>query len=86
MRYVNKQTIRSTTSEYLSEKRMTPTIRHYPTLEIDPTFDKSTVEYVDHIWKSGDKFYKLSNQYYGDTNMWWVIAWFNNTPTEFDVK
>ena len=35
-----------------------------------------------HIWKSGDKFYKLAHEFYGDSTLWWVIAWYNKTPTE----
>ena len=35
-----------------------------------------------HIWKYGDRLYKLADQYYNDSRFWWVIAWFNNSPTE----
>ena len=41
---------------------------------------------MDHIWKEGDRFFKLAHQYYGDSTMWWVIAWFNRTPTEAHVS
>ena len=26
--------------------------------------------------------YKYAYEYYGDTNHWWVIAWYNNKPTD----
>ena len=37
---------------------------------------------VKHVWKAGDKFYKLAHEHYGDSTLWWVIAWYNKTPTE----
>ena len=44
--------------------------------------EMATLERVPHIWKVGDRFYKLAHQYYGDSSLWWIIAWFNLTPTE----
>jgi len=38
-----------------------------------------------HIWKLGDKFYKLAFEHYGDASMWYVIAWFNKKPTDGNV-
>ncbi len=38
-----------------------------------------------HRWTVGDKFYKLAFDHYGDQKYWWVIAWFNHTPTEAHV-
>ena len=40
------------------------------------------IKTTNHIWKSGDKYYKLAHQYYGDPTYWWVIAQFNFAPTE----
>ncbi len=40
------------------------------------------ISVAKHIWKSGDKYYKLAHQYYGDPTYWWVIAQFNFAPTE----
>jgi nucleoid-associated protein YgaU len=39
-----------------------------------------------HIWSSGDRFYKLAHSAYGDSKYWWVIAWYNKTPTEAHVQ
>ena len=49
----------------------------YPTAE-----EMRKLRIIKHIWKSGDKFYKLAHTHYGDPNLWWVIAWFNKMPTE----
>lgn len=39
-----------------------------------------------HTWKMGDKFYKISLEYYGDQKFWWVISWFNRAPTEHHLS
>jgi|TARA_R100000908_G_C3690653_1_gene105209 hypothetical protein len=51
-----------------------------------PTFDEILdLEFVDHIWTMGDHYYKLADLYYGNPNLWWIIAWFNKKPTESHV-
>ncbi len=57
---------------------ITPAIR-YPTSEEMREF---TV--VSHVWTLGDRFYKLTDHYYGDSRVWWVIPWFNKKPLESD--
>jgi hypothetical protein len=42
----------------------------------------SSLDLVGHAWVTGDKYYKLADKYYKDPNLWWVIAWFNQRPTE----
>tara|TARA_R100000458_G_C8259109_1_gene234796 strand:+ start:1199 stop:1573 length:375 start_codon:yes stop_codon:yes gene_type:complete len=46
----------------------------------------SSLTIIDHIWKRGDHFYKLAAQYYGNPTYWWVIAQFNNLPTEANIQ
>ena len=48
--------------------------------------EMASLERVRHVWKVGDRFYKLAHQYYGDPTLWWVIAWFNLKPTEGHCK
>jgi len=59
---------------------MTPNLKH-PTVEQIRTLDRR-----GHIWVRGDRFYKLAHKYYGKPEYWWVIAWFNQTPTEAHVE
>ncbi len=58
----------------------TPVFRH-PTIE-----EIKTLNVVSHIWKTGDRYFKLADQYYDDPEMWWVIALYNQKPTEFQLK
>jgi len=39
-----------------------------------------------HVWKQADRFWKLSKEYYGDPKYWWVIAQYNQKPTEAQVS
>ena len=47
---------------------------------------RSTLRRIDHVWGSGDRYYKLAEKYYGNPKLWWVIAWYNTRPTEAHVK
>ena len=41
---------------------------------------------VQHIWKTGDRYYKLAAKYYGEPTYWWVIALYNKAPTEAHLQ
>jgi len=57
-----------------------------PVFEFPTAREIKNLKTVKHTWAVGDKFFKLSYQYYGDAKDWWVIAKFNNTPTESHVS
>jgi len=75
---------RSDLYEEMAEERG---LKHLRQLE-SPNFRYPTSDEIrtliirKHVWKAGDKFYKLAHEYYGDSRLWWVIAWYNKTPTE----
>jgi hypothetical protein len=49
----------------------------------NPTVEEiASIESVGHVWKTGDRLYKLAAMYYNDPTLWWVIAWYNSKPTE----
>ena len=56
----------------------TPVIR-YPTSE-----EMHEFTIIAHVWTLGDRFYKLSDHYYGDPRVWWVIPWCNKRLLESD--
>ncbi len=53
-----------------------------------PTFKRpsqerlNSVKYETYVWSAGDRFWRLADRFYGDKNYWYLIARFNNTPTE----
>ena len=52
-----------------------------PTVE-----DRARLNPVKHVWQVGDRYSKLAHRYYGNSALWWVIAWYNSVPTEADIK
>ena len=69
-------------------KRARKKIVHYKTSILkNPTIlDRATLATANHIWKYGDRYYKLAERYYQAPEYWWVIAWFNARPTEADIS
>lgn len=69
--------------EYLKERGL-PMVKHYATPRLrHPTVEEiDTLQLVGHTWSTGDRFYKIAFDNYGDSRLWWVIAWFNQKPTE----
>ena len=66
------------------ESRGIKNITHYNvnTLKYPTVQQIQNLFIVKHIWTSKDKYWKLSEQYYGDPKYWWVIAWYNKKPIE----
>lgn len=56
-----------------------------PVLDYPDSKQMSDLNVIDHIWGRGDHYYKLANFYYGDSTYWWVIAQFNQKPTEDQI-
>ena len=54
---------------------------YYPTEE-----ELSEVVVVEETWTLGDRFYKYAKKYYNNEEYWWLIAWFNQKPTEHHFK
>jgi len=73
--------------DILRRKRIR-SIKQYSTI----SFDISSIESLDaireatHIWKTGDRYYKLANKYYGRPSLWWGIALYNKKPTEGHLR
>ncbi len=44
------------------------------------------MESIPLRWGATDKLYNIADTYYGSPEMWWVIAWFNQKPTEAHFK
>ncbi len=91
MRYKN-QTVFTNIGEayrrYLKKTRGLKEIRQFDT----PIFKHPNSEEIKnftrikHIWGKGDRYFKLAEEYYQDPTMWWVIALYNQKPTEFHLN
>lgn len=70
-------------SEMLEERQLTK-IRQYFSPEASTAMrsDEFGVTSDEHEWKIGDRYFKLAERYYNDPKLWWVIALYNQKPTE----
>ena len=89
-RYINDKT-QINSSEYyepLRKERGVKQIKQYATVLMhQPTVSQRRgLLTTPYIWTYGDRFYQLAHQYYGDARLWWIIAWYDGTPTEADIK
>ena len=84
----NKKTTDLTTHKELLERRATTKINHFETPKLNhPTPEqREQMTQSAHVWKEGDRFFKLAHHHYGDSKYWWVIACWNLRPTEAHVK
>jgi len=72
----------------LRQKRGVKQIQQYLTQRIHKLTggELSQLSTQQHVWKTGDRYYKLAFQYYSNTEYWWIIAWYNQRPTENHVN
>tara|TARA_R110000824_G_scaffold100061_1_gene237836 strand:+ start:299 stop:637 length:339 start_codon:yes stop_codon:yes gene_type:complete len=72
----------------LFEERHVKGIRHYgtPRLKYPTAKEMQKLAKKGHVWAVGDRFYKLSIENYGSAQYWWIIAMFNQLPTDTDVQ
>lgn len=73
--------------EYFSDRNIN-LIRQYRSSNfLYPSAEQlKSIKTFEHFWSVGDRFYKLSYEYYGNVNDWWIIAMFNHKPTESHLK
>lgn len=43
---------------------------------------RATLNPITHIWQHNDKLWKIASKYYNKPKMWWVIAAYNEKPTD----
>ena len=46
----------------------------------------STINTKKYVWTVGDRYWRLAEKFYNDRNLWYIIARFNNKPTEGHLK
>tara|TARA_Y100000593_G_scaffold81920_1_gene153530 strand:- start:4666 stop:4998 length:333 start_codon:yes stop_codon:yes gene_type:complete len=73
--------------ENVLDDRGTKQIVQYTTVELryPSQEDLRRIRTKDHVWRRGDKFWRIAARNYGDPKLWWVVAQFNQKPTEHHV-
>jgi len=84
----NKRVNQEEIHEEFMESRDVLRIKHYttPTIPHLTREKRMRINAIQHIWKTGDSYWKLAYKYYKDQSLWWLIAWYNQKPTEAHVK
>ncbi len=74
--------------EELFEKRGVKQIEQHTTPKSkNPTQEElNRIDYELHFWTVGERFFKLAQKYYNDHRYWYIIARFNNKPSEAQVE
>ena len=89
-RYDNRILFNNRLEQYKStfDERGVKQIRHYSLGSLKHPTAKQirNLELIDHVWSLNDKYFKLAHEYYSDSKFWWIIAWFNQKPTESDLE
>ena len=89
-RYENRRTFTNNLNQYkeLLQSRRQAFLSQYvtPNLRHADDNDVLSLTLIPHTWTYGDRFYKLAHQHYGDSTLWWLIAWYNRAPTEFHLE
>ena len=85
-RYNRSQVAKNSNEMYEDhfEVRDVNSIEQYrtPKLIFPTDQENSFISYISYYWSPNDKYHKLASKYYGDSKLWWVIAQYNQAPTE----
>jgi len=70
------------------EKRGVEIVEQYTTPKLSNPSQKelNSISYTEHYYVAGQRMFKLAQQYYGDQQYWYIIARFNNKPTEAQIE
>ena len=89
-RYSSRRLLKNDLEEYeeFLDERGVKQITHFGTgvLKYPTVSQISRLQNVQHVWKTGDRYYKLAAEHYGSPRLWWVIAHYNKKPTESDAN
>lgn len=89
-RYDKRKSARNSSERYKGQfkRRGVKFINQFKTANVSyPTPEQiASLNAASEVWRVGSRFYKLSEEYYGDPTYWWLIAWFNKKPTESHVQ
>jgi len=70
------------------DRRGRKDIKQYKTRRLPdvPQHERRSYTQLKYTYKTGDKLYKIAHKHYGSAKYWWIIAWWNKRPTDFDYR
>jgi nucleoid-associated protein YgaU len=74
--------------EEMFEERGVTKINQFVTPELSNPSQEvlDSLPYRKYVWTVGDRYWRLAQLQYGDRNLWYIIARFNNKPTEGHIQ
>lgn len=89
-RYDNRQIAHNNHQLYSNvfQRKRVSFVEQYKTPSLTyPTAEQITkLNLIGHTWTLGDRYYKLAYKHYGDSKLWWILAWFNKKPTDAHIN
>ncbi len=89
-RYTNRKIIENSSNryrDYFSERDKKNVLQYKTQVFKFPTEKQlNYIPFIEHVWSSGDRLYKLAQRYLGDKYNWWVILRFNKIGSEMNIK
>ena len=78
----------TTQYEELFDARAIKQIRQYftPNLRHPTNEEIAQLQIIRHEWRVGDRYFKLASRYYNDSKLWWIIAHYNQKPTDAHLE
>ena len=89
-RYQNTRTVLNNAALYknILKDRGMPEIEHYRTHVFydlkEEDLKDLVIEYK--VWSLGDRLHKFAHEAYGSSELWWMLGWFNQKPTDAHFK
>ena len=88
MRYIKNKILENDKEayrRYLKKRGIKKIIHHSTTKLKHPDLkDMENFDTINYIWKTGDRFFKLADKYYGDPELHWIIVTVNNITSRYD--
>ena len=85
-RYTNTKMFRNNLPMYenILEERATTEIAQYQTTRFKHLNEsqKASIYEKEYSWQVGDRLEKISSRMYDNHQYWWIIARYNNKPTD----
>jgi len=85
-RYSDRKVGINSTEQYksiLRKKKLSFIRQHFtPTLKHPTSSEVAQLTIVGETWSIGTRMSTLAQKHYGSAEDWWVIAWFNQKPTD----
>jgi len=87
---MNKISTRKTSEQIkdLLQTRDLDSIKIIDTLYLRPfsSEERARLQIQTVVWQRSTRLFKLAHHFYGDSRLWWVIGWFNQSPTDADYS